>query len=156
MSECAGERHVDGGVGGAAILDGERVHRAGDVGVAPVRRKDGSAQHELTDGARERWNPPQRALPRHRNFRQLVAYTADVQDRPRQRVAGARDEITRSGELDRRTGGAVQHAQRMNGCVDRVDARQRNPVVSGDLPGDGRRRERSHDGVYIPGDITVE
>jgi hypothetical protein len=72
----------------------------------------------------------------------MVAYAIHAKRRACERRFVPADEVGAAGELDGRTGGAVKHPDGMQGRVSRVNARQRNPMIARDLPGNGRRREQ--------------
>ena len=54
-----------------------------------------------------------------------------------ERRSGAGQKGRAAGELHRRTGTAMQHTDRVKRGVRGVHARERQPVVAGDLPGNG-------------------
>ncbi len=136
------ESDVDRPRRGAPILYGKRVHRARHIGVAAIRCEDRPAHQQVADRAGERRNPAERALPRDRNFREIVAYAIHAEHRASKRRLVAAHEIRTAGKLDRRTRRAMQHPDGMDRRVRGMNARQRDPMIAGDLPGNGRRREQ--------------
>ncbi len=151
MPKHSGKRDVDRDLCPAAILERQRVHGARHVGIAAIRRKDCPPQHEITNRARERRNPAEGAFPGNRNIGELVAYSGDDQAWPSKRRPHAVDEVGMSREFDRRTRRTMQHADRANRRVSRMNAWQGNPMVARDLPGDGWRGKRRHRRMYILG-----
>ena len=85
-----------------------------------------------------------------------MAYSADVQARACERRSIAFGEIGRAGELDGRARAAVQHADGMDRRIRRMDARQGNPMVAGDLPRNAWRRKQRHRAEIIFGGELVE
>jgi hypothetical protein len=84
MSELAGEGRRDRHVGRPTVFERHRVHGAGDVGVAPIRREYGSANENLSDRTRERRDPAS-ARSQAINLREFVAYSVDVEAQSRER-----------------------------------------------------------------------
>jgi len=156
MGETSLETDRDLGGGAGAILDREGVDRTGDVGVAPIRREDAAAHDDVGDRAGKGRNPPQRALPCHLRSREIARDTADAKCRLEEGRSRTLQKVRTAGELDRGTRSSMQHTERVQGTVDGMDARQRDPVVPGDLPGNSRRRERCHDRLCILGGDRVE
>ena len=129
---------------GASILDGDRVHRASEVGVAPVRREDRSSHDEIADGAGESRQPRRGAFPGHRAARKILGYTIDLDDRLQERSADAVNEVGVAREFHRSARAAMQHADAVDRTVGRVDARQSEPVIARELPGDRRKSALRH------------
>jgi hypothetical protein len=145
MPQRTGQGHNNRRVGRRAILQGNSVHGARDVGIATVRREDRPAEHKIANRAGERRDPAERAFPGDRNIGQLVAYAIDLERGPRQRRPGAREEVSGAGVLDGRARGAMQCPDRVNRRVGGMNAGQRQPVVAGDLPGYGRQWKQRHE-----------
>ena len=139
MAQRTFDRDLQGDVGWPSILDREGVDGAGHIGIAPVRRKQGSAYHEGTDGASERGQPAHGSLPGDAFGREHSDFSINTQHRAHERGTLPGHEVRRPGELDGRPRPTMQHAERVNRAVGRVDARQGQPVVTGELPRDRRK-----------------
>jgi hypothetical protein len=146
QAQHALERDLDLGRALGAVLDGDGVHRAREVRVAAVRGEHRAADHEPAHRARERRQPLHRALPRDPLGRELADLAVHPQRGTQQGLAAAGEEVRAARKLDRRARAAVQHADRVDRPTRRVDARQRQPVVAGDLPRHGRGRDGAHVG----------
>src|SRR6185312_669470 len=128
-----------------AVLERECVHGAGDVRIAAVWREQRPADDDPVDGTRERGQPTHRAFPRQAFGAELAARAVDVQRGLEQRRPTADEEISATGKLDCCARSPVQHAERVQGAVGWMDARQREPVIAGQLPRDGGFGSRVHE-----------
>ena len=130
MPEHALQRDRDVRVGDvAAILDRDRVHGAGEIGVAPVRREERPAHDESVHDAREGRNPSERALPRELQRGELARHAIDRE----RRAAAAACRSPRGSPPSPRT--RAPRAPR--GAARRARAASR--------PQDGRRGARASD-----------
>ena len=130
---------------GAPVLDRERVHHAGHVGIAAVGGEHGAPQQHIADGAREGGQPAERALPGHRPGCELAALAGDHHHGAQQRRRRAVHEGVAARELDRGPRAPVKHAECVHRPVRGVDAREGDPVVPGHLPGNPRDGKSVHE-----------
>jgi hypothetical protein len=101
MAEHTLERERDGDRLAPAILERDRVHGAGHVRIAAIRREDGSADDDVARRAGEGRQPVERALPCHAVLGELDPLAVDNQRRTDERWADPGGEVRRPGQLDR-------------------------------------------------------
>ena len=73
---------------------------------------------------------------------ELDALAVGDDRRPHEGRPRSRDEVGIPGEPDRRACAAVHDADRVQRAVSGMDAREREPVVPRDLPGNSGQRKR--------------
>ncbi len=127
----------------------------------PCPRRDRTAQRWWR-GPRARPRCPRRSaihphhpLPCQLRLGQNDRRAVHFDDRTREGRALAAHKAGVAGELHRRAGAAVQHAHGMDGAVSGMDARQRDPVIAGDLPWNGRYRRGGVHAVTFPDALSA-
>ena len=145
VAEHALERDRNPRRGVVPILDRDRVDGAGEVRVATVRREERTSDDEPIHGAREGWNPAERALPGELERGECARAPVHRDEWAQQRRPVASQKVGRARELQCGARPPVQHAERMEGAVCGVNARQREPVIPGHLPGHCRNRYLFHE-----------
>ena len=137
MAEHAFEGERDVRVRRSPVLHGNGVAGAGDVRILPEGREDGTADDQIADRTGEGGEPMQRPLPYDAIGTEFDPGAIAFEHRTGERRPGAGQKGRAAGELHRRTGTAMQHTDRVKRGVRGVHARERQPVVAGDLPGNG-------------------
>jgi hypothetical protein len=139
----------------APVLERKGIHRPGGVRVAAVGREDRRSDHERADGARESRHPSEGALPCQRRRPKIDALAIDIEGGTRQRRLPSVDEIGTAGELHGGPTTPMQDSDRVDCPVGWMNARERQPVVPGDLPGNGRDRRRDHYRIRLSDSIRT-
>src|SRR5207249_9906215 len=110
VAEDASKPDDDVAVGGATILDRERVYGCRNVSVPAEGREDRSANHDRLERRGEHWHPAEGPLPRHPDFAELMDCAIDLERGSDEGGAPSVEKPGVTGELDRAACPAVDDA----------------------------------------------
>src|SRR5687767_13740792 len=132
------DAQVDGFV--TAILDRHRDDSACDVTCLVVRGADAAAKDKRAEPAAEGWNPSGFALPCNTFASDRCALSIDLDCDANKRRRVSIDEPGSAGKLDCCARCGMHCPDHVKRSICRMNARERDPVISGHLPWNARKR----------------
>src|SRR6266545_1768649 len=118
----------------SAVLERKGDDCSREVGILSIGSEDRTAQRNVTNRTRERRQPRQLALPDHSLAANRLRRTIDAYAKRNERCSVSFEIPAASRKLYRRAGVRMQHPGKMNRSIYRMDAGERQPVITRDLP----------------------